>query len=187
MQVQKLKIIVGTSGRYARALFDLAVANNNLNKIYVDIAAINKLLAQEELLKKLFQNNFLSVKNSTELLSEIVKLNEFDQLILDFLILLVKKRRANLIFDIFKSFQSLIDEQQNVLSIQIEVFKKHPAFLNALQKTLKAKFQSSAYNFNTIENPSLLSGFKIFVKGMCLDYSLKGRLDRIRYKLKEIK
>lgn len=186
MQVRKIQLSVSTSGRYAKALFDLANKVGDLEIVCKDILQIKTLIKNDMAFKRLLSSSSLAKQKSLKIFTEISRNFGFHTLISNLLLLLAKNSRLNLLEKIIDDFQDLIDKKDGLLSVDLEVFKKHPALLNVLQKSLKEKFKSTNYRFNVKENQELIAGFVAFINGQCLDYSLKGRLNRMRYKLKEV-
>lgn len=186
MKTNDLQINVSVSGRYAKALFKTSKELGIIEKITKDIAIIEDLLKKEECLKDLFLGNFLKNKQAEAIFFDLKEAFSFNEVTLNFLKILSKNKRLNIIFSVIKDFFTLIDNENDILNIKLEVFKKHPALLNAIQKFLKEKFKSKNYRFSVKENHGLISGFKAFIGSNCFDYSLKGRLNRMQQKLKEV-
>jgi F-type H+-transporting ATPase subunit delta len=184
--VRNVQIRVSTSGRYAIALFDLANQDGVFEAVCADIENIRGLIKDSISFRKLLSGKVLSKKKSLNLFKDISSSFGFHEMVANFFCVLVNNSRVNLLDKIISDFQSLADEKNGVLAVDLEVFKKHPALLNVVQKALKEKFKSKAYRFNVKENTELMAGFMAFINGKCLDYSLKGRLDRMRNKLKEV-
>jgi ATP synthase F1 delta subunit len=185
MQVRKVQLNVSTSGRYANALFNLANDLNVFDTVNKDIYQIKSLLKKDTAFHNLLKGGGIAKQKSVKIFQEISTVFGFHLLISNLLILLAKNGRLHLLEKIIADFQCLDDYRSGVLEIDLEVFKKHPALLNVVQKSLKEKFKSKNYRFNVKEKPELISGFMAFINGQCLDYSLSGRLERMRYNLKE--
>lgn len=186
MQVRNVQIRVSTSGRYARALFDLANQGGAFEVVCSDVANIKSVIKNNQTFSKLLSGHALAKQKSINLFKDISITFGFHEIVANLLSFLAKNSRLNLLEKIIADFQSLVDEKNGVLVVDLEVFKKHPALLNVVQKSLKEKFKSKAYRFHVKENSELMAGFVAFINGKCLDYSLKGRLDRMRNKLKEV-
>ena len=91
----------------------------------------------------------------------------------------------NLLRNIFNDFLSLIDIQTNTIPIRIEVAQIQKSNISAIEKLLKEMYPKQAYRFEHHHAPELLGGFRVFIRERCLDYSLKSRLNRLSYQLKE--
>lgn len=185
MQVRKVQLKVSTSGRYASALFDMAGKLGIFDIVFKDILQIKNLIKSDSAFRGLLYGNALAKQKAKKIFAEISANFGFHYLIANLLILLVQNSRLSLLDKIITDFQCLVDNRDGVLLVELEVVKKHPALLNVLQKALKEKFKSKNYRFNVKENQELIAGFVAFISGHCLDYSLKSRLNRMRYKLKE--
>jgi F-type H+-transporting ATPase subunit delta len=185
MHVQSVQLRVSLTGRYATALYKEASSTKSTEAILNDINTFNELLKSSKELEHILKSNFLSVKDTLHIWVEVGKLMNFSELFLNFLKVIVTNRRGTFLQNIFKDFLSLIDIQTNTIPIRIEVAQIEKSNISAIERLLKKMYSDQAYRFENHHAPELLGGFRVFIRERCLDYSLKSRLNRLSYQLKE--
>ena len=185
MQVQSVQLRVSLTGRYATALYREASSTKSAEAILSDINTFNELLKSSKELEHILKGNFLRVKDTFHILGEVGKLMNFSELFVNFLKVIVTNRRGSFLQNIFNDFLSLIEIQTNTIPIRIEVAQIQKSNISAIEKLLKEMYPNQAYRFEHHDAPELLGGFRVFIRERCLDYSLKSRLNRLSYQLKE--
>lgn len=185
MQVQHVQLRVSLCGRYATALYKEASETKNLEGILHDITTFEALLKNYPDLAQILKGQLVRIKNTIEILEEIGKLMGFSKLFMNFLKVVATNRRCALFLSIFKSFKNLVDVQANTIPIRIEVPYINEKHLHAIEGLLKKIYSSQFCRFEHEQSPELLGGFRAFINERCLDYSLRGRLNRLSYQLKE--
>ncbi len=185
MRAQSVQLRVSLTGRYATALYKEALASKNIDVILQDIKAFKELLVSADNLEQALKSKLFRIKNVISTIEEIGKLMDFSLLFVNFLKILISNRRGALIGNIFTDFLALIDTQTNTISARIEVVKINKKHLTSIEELLKEMHPNQPHRFEHYQNPELLGGFRAFIYERCLDYSLKGRLNRLSYQLKE--
>lgn len=185
MRVQSIQLQVGLTGRYATALYKEALASKKIEVILQDITTFKELFENIGNFEQIFKNKLFRIKNVIFVIEEIGKLMNFSPLFMNFLKILISNRRGALIKNIFANFLSLIDNQTHIIPVRIEITKINKKHTTAIEKLLKNMHPNQQYRFEHYQNPELLGGFRAFIYEHCLDYSLKSRLNRLSYQLKE--
>jgi F-type H+-transporting ATPase subunit delta len=185
MHAQSVQLRVSLTGRYATALYKEASSTKNIDIILHDINVFKQLLEDNADLGQLLKSQILRIDNVIRIIEEIGKSMNFSELFVNFLKVIVVNRRGAFVQNIFSDFLSLIDIQTNTIPIRIEVAKINKKHLSAIEKMLKKMYPNKSHRFEHQETHELLGGFRAFIHEHCLDYSLKSRLNRLSYQLKE--
>lgn len=185
MRAQNVQLRVSLTGSYATALYKEAKTMKCIDAILKDISTFKELLANNADLENILKNKLFHVRNVLSIITEISELMSFSVLFVNFLKILITNHRCDLIKNIFTDFQALIDFQENVVPIRVEMAKINTEHNAAIEELLKKACPSKKYRFEYHQNSELLSGFRAFIYERCLDYSLKSRLNRLSYQLKE--
>ncbi len=172
------------SDRYARALFgavgsyksgSLETALGELVRLQSDIYANAELAA-------LLRNPLIAVgqKRETFLRSLGVRVKDFSPFVINFLSLLVVKKRVELLPLIIKKFTRLVEESKGAVKAYV---KSASALSDEQRKKIEAKLEAWLQRKVTIDasvNPELLAGVVVQVGDQVLDNSL-------RFKMKGLK
>lgn len=185
MRTREVQLRVSLTGRYATALYKEAVATKNVDTILQDIRSFQNLLTHHQKVEQIFKSKFIQTKHVIFFIEELAKFMSFSAIFINFLKTLVIKRRGNLVKYIFKDFMSHIDIETNTIPVRIEITSKNKKNFAAIEKYIKKSHPKHNYRFDYHENPELMGGFRAFIYDHCLDYSLKSRLNRLFYQLKE--
>jgi hypothetical protein len=185
MHVQSVQLRVSLTGRYATALYKEAYSTKSIEVILSDINTFNELLKSSKELEHILKSNFLRVKDALHILGEAGKLMNFSELFVNFLKVIVTNRRGTFLQNIFNDFLALVDIQTSTIPIRIEFAQIEKSNISAIERLLKKMYPDQAYRFEHNHAPQLLGGFRVFIRERCLDYSLKSRLNRLSYQLKE--
>ena len=107
------------AARYAKSLIELS-KNSELDNslVYKNLENIRTILEQSKELYSALINPVISANDKEEVI-QAVFVNDTDEVIRNFLKLLVKKNRFNLIFDIIKIYNNMLDKLNNVSKVEV--------------------------------------------------------------------
>ncbi|MCE2716868.1 MAG: ATP synthase F1 subunit delta [Pseudomonadota bacterium] len=185
MRTIEVQLRVSLTGRYANALYKEAIAAKKVDVLLQDVASFQDLLSTHPEVEHAFKNKFLHAKHITTLIEDLGKLKDFSPIFINFLKTVTSKHRGNLLKTILKDFLTLVDIQNDTIPIRVEVASISKKNTTSIEKFLKKNHPKQTCRFEYHEKPELLGGFRAFIYDYCLDYSLKSRLNRLSYQLKE--
>ena len=169
--------------QYATALFDLAEENKSVNDYYQALCIINEVILEEEI-KKTFEHPSISLEDKKMILKESLE-NSIDELLLNFLYVLIDNNRLNDLGLIVEAYKELLNEYEN--NIEVNVYSKYS--LTEEQRVDITKKLSFHYQKNIILHEyldeSLLGGIKITCDGKIIDTSALHSLDSLKNSLKK--
>ena len=166
-------------GRYARALFAAARAQNAVDAARGDLGALLKIIADAPALAGALRHPRLPgpVK------AEIVKKAGASPLVAAFAGLLFEKGRWDALADIAAAFDALADAAAGVLPVRVTAPAPLPAAdAERWKKTLEAA-RRGPVRLDTRVDPGLLGGVTIRVGDRVWDNSLRNQLERLRTEL----
>lgn len=168
--------------RYARALFELAEDKHLLDPIHNDLHDFAKLLDQEKLLRLLFYSIEEDEQEQQTLVEHLLH-GKTDIVLLNFLKLLIQRRRQNLLSDIISEFDRLMDNKEN--RVRVTVTSAHALAtdeLHALRQRLETLLAATVV-LDTHVDSDLLGGMLLNINGTVIDNSLRRQLDELQEQL----
>ena len=170
--------------RYAQALFDLALENNELAAVEADLKSIKTMSADSADLRTLIASPAFAAEDKAKGLQAIAEAAGFNATTRKFLGLLSANHRVSALPAIIVSFQSLSAAHRGVVSAEVVTAVPMTA---AQSKGLAAALRASLGKDPEIEtrvDPAILGGVKVRVGSRLYDASLKSKLDSLKFALK---
>jgi F-type H+-transporting ATPase subunit delta len=170
----------GIAGRYALAVFELALEEKSLEAVERDFAALKTMILQSADLARFVRAPVFSRSEQAKGMTAILNKMDAAPLTKRFVLLLAAKRRLFLLFDAMRDFDALLARQRG--EIDAEVASARPLRLfetEALKRVLKAKFGREPQLAARVD-PTLLGGLVVKVGSRMIDSSLRAKLKGIR-------
>jgi F-type H+-transporting ATPase subunit delta len=170
---------------YAQALMSLAQTSDLTDRFGDDIRAFLNLIENSQDLRDFLANPVVKEPVRKEVLRQIA--GDSHPYFINFLMLLVDKRRAIFLEKVCQQYLELLRKLKNIVLAEVssatelsdrqrqEVVEKVKALVNAQDVELQTKV-----------DPELIGGVVIKVGSQVFDASLKGQLRRIGYNLNAI-
>ncbi len=178
-------IIAGMAGRYATALFELALESKKLKKVEADLRKFNALLEGSKDLQRLVRSPVFSAEDQRRAIAAIASRAKISGVTANFLQLIAQNRRLFAVGDMIRAFHALAAKHRGEVSAQVTSAHK----LSAQQtKALKASLKSAIgqnVQLTSHIDPALLGGLVVKVGSRMIDTSLKTKLDNLQFAMKE--
>ena len=176
----------GTSSkRYALALFELSDESKKLEEVEEQVTALLKLVSDSKDFSNLIKD---PTTNQDDLIKVITKISDnfkLDNLIKNFLIFLVNKRRFFYVEQIMKSFVEICSEKRGELKAELKSAKELSSDeINKITDELTKNF-SSKIKLNYKYDKSLIGGLIVQVGSTMVDTSIKNKLQQIENRMIE--
>ncbi len=169
------------ASRYAVALFDLAIEQNQLDAYQQQLAWINDVF-KDDTVFQFFGSAKIGSSKKKDVLVTIIK-EHVDNYIINFLFILIDKRRMSLIHVIAKEFHSICNKHKNIQEgIVYSIRKLANEEIEHIEKSVGEKLDSKVELRNHI-NPRLLSGVKIVIGDTVIDGSLQAKMTQLKSQL----
>ncbi|MCF6463939.1 F0F1 ATP synthase subunit delta [Clostridium sp. Cult1] len=169
--------------RYAEALFEAGLELDKLEKFKEDIENISKVLEAETDLQKVLNHPKISKDEKKDLLTSIFK-GKVSEEILNFLFVIVDKRREGSLIEISKEFEELFNEHNNILKVTaITAIDMDNKVKNKLVQVLSNK-TNKTIKLNNIVDRDIIGGVLLRVENKVIDGTIKGQLQSIEKTIK---
>tara|TARA_R110002110_G_scaffold94273_1_gene244668 strand:+ start:176 stop:706 length:531 start_codon:yes stop_codon:yes gene_type:complete len=173
-------------GRYATALFELALEGTALDKISKDLGAIEEMLENSSDLDRLVKSPVFSTDEQIRAISAVFKKVKISKLTLNFISLITSNRRLFALSDMIKAYAMLLAQHRGEISAEVtSAAKLSTKQMNAVKSELKAVVGRDVKLVPHVD-PSLLGGLIVKVGSRMVDNSLKTKLDGLKIAMKEV-
>ena len=174
-----------SSKRYALALFELSDESKKLDVIEEQINAILQLITASKDFNNLIKD---PTTNQDDLVKVITKISDnfkLDDLIKNFLVFLVNKRRFFYVEQILKSFIETCSKKRGELKAELKSAKElSDDQIKKITDELTENF-SSKIKLNYKHDKSLIGGLVVQVGSTMVDTSIKNKLQQIENRMIE--
>ena len=180
----RANIAQGLSGRYATALFDLAIEHNSLDVVLASLDSLANGLEASDDLRALIGSPMVSRTAAAAGISGIASAMALDSLTTSFLGVLAQNRRLGVLKAIISDVRALAAARRGEVTAKVtsaQPLTKTQAA--ALAKKLKAGLgRDVALDLTT--DPAILGGLIVRVGSRMIDSSIRTRLDALGQALK---
>ncbi|TNE61126.1 MAG: F0F1 ATP synthase subunit delta [Alphaproteobacteria bacterium] len=179
-------IVSGISGRYAVALFDLAVEEKALEAVESDLAKLKAMLGDSADLRTLVGSPLYSREQQSKGITKVAEAAALSALTNKFLGVLAANRRLGNLPAILADFDKLLSHHRGEVTADVvsarALTKKQ---LGDLEKKLKSAVGRDVA-INASVDESLLGGLRVQVGSRMVDSSLKTKLDNLAIAMKGV-
>ena len=168
---------------YAQALMSLAQTHNLTDGFGEQIGSLVSLLENSEDLRDFIGNPVIKDEDKKAVLRQIVG-DDANAYLLNFLLLLVDKRRIVFLEGICQKYLELLRQlKKTVLAEVISATELDKSQQDSVAKKVKAMTKAQAVELKTKIDPDLIGGVIVKVGSQVLDASIRGQLRRISISL----
>ncbi len=170
------------SKRYAKALFDVCIEDNSIDKVQEDVLQIVNLYNEEEDFKTVMNHPNLSSDDKMNIIKNSFGDN-MSKTLYGFFNVVLTKNRESFIYEIFTSFLELVDIYKGVTTATVTTPFELTAEKIELIKTKLSNQLNKKVNVVVVLDKSLIGGLVINVDGMLFDTSIKSSINNLTNKL----
>jgi F-type H+-transporting ATPase subunit delta len=173
------------AGRYATALFELALAENALDAVEGDLDRFDALLADSADLARLVRSPVFGAEEQTKALAAVLDKVGIGGLAAKFLKVVASNRRLFAVRDIVKGFRALVAGHKGEVTAQA-TFAEQPSeqHLAAVKDALTAVTKKDVHVDVKID-PSIIGGLVVKLGSRMVDTSLRTKLNALKLAMKE--
>jgi len=170
------------ANRYAKALFKLAIEQDNLEQIHTDIALLQQFCKEAIGFMEILISPVIKPGRKKQMFHELLE-GKIDSSTMRLLDLLVDNNREELLTDINRNFISLFKDNKGIKEVALytAVTMDHP-HIEQLKSFLKEQFKAPI-ELSVKIKPELLGGFILTVDGKMVDASISSKLKQIKKEL----
>ena len=169
----------GVAKRYAAALFCAAEHDGDVDIILKDLELIEACQEQIPLLRAMLRQPLITQERKRHVLRDAFG-NRITATTLNFLYLLVRKRRINQLTDVVGYYRAMVDEKHGSLIAHVDTavaLDKNQ--LAALKKALGTRTGKNIDIQPRIDS-SMIGGVRVRIGDTIIDGSISSRLERVR-------
>ncbi|MEQ8973000.1 MAG: ATP synthase F1 subunit delta [Coleofasciculus sp. C1-SOL-03] len=164
---------------YAEALMAVAQEHNLVDKFGEDVAALLDTLNESEELQQFLGNPIIKAEDKKAVLEQLSG-EQIHPYMVNFLKILVDRRRILFLADICRQYQALLRElKQAVLAQVISTVELNDDQKQAVRQKVLSMTNAQDVDIETQIDADLLGGVIIKVGSQVVDASLRGQLRRI--------
>jgi len=170
-----------SASRYAKALLELAIEMNKIDRIAADMRAI--VAAKEETAEfQLFLNSpLIQSDKKVSILNQLF--DGSDELSLSFIALITKNRREGILTEIAASFDEQLKEHQGIVPVTLVSTKKlDEATVNSILARVKPAVNGQIELTEKFDE-SLVGGFIVKIGNTQVDASISNQLKNLKQRL----
>ena len=176
----------GVAGRYATALFELALEQQALEQVAVELNRFNLALDAVEDLQRLVKSPVFSAEEQGRALAAILEKLEIEGLTRNFLLLAAKNRRLFATPDMIRVFRAMLARHRGETSATVTAAAKlTESQITALKQALKAALGKEVMLEERVDT-GLLGGLMVKVGSRMVDTSLRTKLNSLKVAMKEV-
>ncbi len=179
-------IISGMAGRYATALFELALDNKAIDSVKKDLDQFDALIAGSVDLNRLVRSPVFDADEQLKALSAILTKAGIIGLAANFLRVITTNRRLFAVRDMIRGYRMLVARHKGEVVAQVTVAEKlNDNNLDALKSALKSVTGGKDIDLDVKIDPAIIGGLVVKVGSRMVDSSLRTKLNSIKVAMKE--
>jgi len=173
------------SKTYSEAIFEVALEEGRLNELQKEFDFVVASFTAYPEFYEIIKTPKISITEKKTVIQETFG-GSISQTLLNFLKIVIDKKRGADILDIKRAFDARVDEQNGVVKATVEsVIPLTDDQLDALSLSLK-RLTGKEVQLSTLINPELLGGLVIKVGDRIIDGSVKFKLEGMLESLTQI-
>ena len=178
--------ISGMAGRYATALFELALENKAVDAVKKDLDQFDALIADSADLNRLVRSPVFDADEQLKALSAVLAKAGIGGLAANFLRVITTNRRLFAVRDMIRGYRALVARHKGEVTAHVTVAEKlSDAHLDTLKSTLKTVTSGKDIDLDVKIDPAVIGGLIVKVGSRMVDSSLRTKLNSIKLAMKE--
>ena len=183
---EPVSISTGIAGRYATAVFELALEGKKLPALEKDLAALETALGESADLRDLISSPLISRDEQAGAIAALAKAMKLSPALAGTLGLMAEKRRLYVLPQLIDTLKGVIAEHKGEVTAEITAAKAlTKTQTEKLAKALKAAVGKDV-NINTAVDESLIGGLVVKLGSKMIDTSIRSRLNALQNSMKEV-
>jgi len=179
-------IVSGMAGRYASALYDLALEQRALDSVKADLDRFDAMIEGSEDLNRLVRSPVFTAEEQKNALAAILEKAGIGGITANFLRLVAQKRRLFAVREMVRAFRAFVARHKGEARAEVTVAEPlSENHLNALKAALKSTTKKEVA-LDIRVDPAILGGLIVKLGSRMVDASLKTKLNSIKLAMKEV-
>jgi F-type H+-transporting ATPase subunit delta len=173
------------AGRYATALFDLALEENATDAVRADLDRFDALLDDSPDLLRLVRSPVFTAEEQVRALRAVVDGIGFTGLAAKFLLAVAANRRLFAVREMIRDYRELVARHKGEVTAQVTLAQPPREHHLAAIKEALAAVTHKHVQVNVTVDPSLIGGLIVKLGSHMVDTSLRTKLQMIKHAMKE--
>jgi F-type H+-transporting ATPase subunit delta len=179
-------IVSGMAGRYAIALFELALEGNAVEAVMADLDRFDALIAESADLARLVRSPVFTAEEQVKALKAVLDAAGIGGLAGQFLLVVASNRRLFAVRDMIRDYRKLVARHKGEVTAEV-TFAAEPkeAHLAAIKDALKAVTRKDV-QVDVKVDPAIIGGLVVKLGSRMVDSSLRTKLNALKHAMKEV-
>jgi len=174
------------AGRYATALFELALEDKAVDAVKQDLDQFDALIAANPDLARLVRSPVFSADEQLKALSAILDKAGIKGIAADFLRVITTNRRLFAVRDMIRGYRTLVARHRGEVTAEVTVAEQlSDKNLDALKSALKSVTGGKDIDLEVKVEPAIIGGLIVKLGSRMIDSSLRTKLNAIKFAMKE--
>jgi len=179
-------ITSGMAGRYANALFELALESKAVEAVKKDLEQFEELVAKNPDLTRLVRSPVFGADEQLKALDGILAKANIKGIAANFLRVITTNRRLFAVRDMIRAYRALVARHKGEVTAQVTVADKlSEKNLTALKSALKSVTGGKDIDLEVRIDPAIIGGLIVKLGSRMIDSSLRTKLNAIKFAMKE--
>jgi F-type H+-transporting ATPase subunit delta len=179
-------IISGMAGRYATALFELALDNKAVDAVKADLDRFDALVDESADLARLVRSPVFGADEQARALTAVLDKAAIGGLTAQFLKVVVAKRRLFAVREMIRGYRAMVARHHGEVTAQVTVAETlSDAHRAAIKDALNA-VTGKDVGLDVKVDPAIIGGLVVKLGSRMVDSSLRTKLNSIKHAMKEV-
>ena len=179
-------IVSGMAGRYATALFELALESDAIDLVRSDLDRFDTLVNNIADLERLVRTPVYGAEQQTNALTAVLEKAAIGGIAANFLKLVTSNRRLFAVRDMIKAYRAQVARHKGEVAAQVTVAEPlSDAHRVAIQDALNA-VTGKEVDLDVKVDPAIIGGLVVKLGSRMVDSSLRTKLNSIKHAMKEV-
>ena len=173
------------AGRYASALFELALESRAIDAVGSDLDRFDALVGESADLARLVRSPVFSADEQVKALSAVLESAGIRGLVAQFLKLVASNRRLFAVRDMIKGYRTLVASHKGEVTAEITLADRPSESQLAAIKEALAAVTKKDVKVDVRIDPAIIGGLIVKLGSRMVDASLRTKLQSLRHAMKE--
>lgn len=179
-------LISGMAGRYAGALFELALEEKATDAVRKDLDQFDAMIAGSADLNRLVRSPVFGADEQLKALSAILDKAGISGITANFLRVITTNRRLFAVRDMIRAYRALVAQHKGEVVAKVTVAEPlNDQNTEALKGALKSVTGGKDIDMDVTVDPAIIGGLVVKVGSRMVDTSLRTKLNSIKIAMKE--
>jgi F-type H+-transporting ATPase subunit delta len=179
-------IVSQMAGRYATALFELALDNKAVDAVKADLEKFDRLIAESPDFARLVRSPVFSAEQQAGALSAVMEKIGIGGLTAQFLNVVASNRRLFAVRDMVRGYRAMVARHHGEVTARVTVAEPlSDAHRAAIKEALNA-VTGKDVGLDVKVDPAIIGGLVVQLGSRMVDSSLRTKLNSIKHAMKEV-